>query len=271
MPSPTTPQTPTPSSPQTNAGSGSGEFVRLAALVTGGAKRVGRAVAVELARAGYDVAIHYRTSESEACAVASQVESLGRKSTVVSADLNRPESWPAVIDQTVAQIGRLDVLVNNASEFSSKSQDSLTAFNVEVWERLLRTNLVAPAALCHYAEAWLRASGRGCIVNLCDISADQPWSGHLAYCASKAGLVSLTKSLARAFAPAVRVNGVAPGIAVFPDTYDKPLRDRLVSDVPLAREGTPEEVAGLVRFLVVSGEYITGQVIPIDGGRSVAR
>lgn len=268
MPSPYTPQEPTP---PTGMESGLRESVRLAALVTGGAKRVGRAIALELARAGYDVAIHYRTSKAEAHAVAAEVESLGRRGAVVCGDLAEPESWAIVIERTVAELGRLDVLVNNASEYSSKSQDSLAEFDAESWDRLLRTNLVAPAALCHHAEAWLRASGRGCIVNLCDISADQPWSSHLAYCASKAGLVNLTKSLARALAPDVRVNGVAPGIAIFPDAYDKPLRDRLVSRVPLAREGSPEEVAGLVRFLVVSGGYITGQVIPIDGGRSVAR
>ena len=107
------------------------------------------------------------------------------------------------------------------------------------------------------------------MVNLCDISADRPWPDHLAYCVSKAGLVAATKAIARALAPGVCVNGVAPGIAVFPDSYSEDFRRRLVSRVPLARPGTPEEVAVLVRFLVESADYITGQIIPIDGGRSL--
>ena len=109
----------------------------------------------------------------------------------------------------------------------------------------------------------------GKVVNICDIAAERPWSDHLAYCASKAGLVAATKALARALAPDIQVNGVAPGIAIFPDSYSDDLRRRLVSRVPLARPGTPEEVAVLVRFLVESADYITGQIIPIDGGRSL--
>ncbi len=249
--------------------SGSGEGEALVALVTGAGKRVGRAIALELARAGCDVAVHYCNSEAEAVAVAKEVAALGRRSAVVCGDLSDPKSWPAIVDQAAASLGRLDVLINNASEFSSHFQDSLAAFDAESWERLLRINLVAPAALCHHAEVLLRRSGRGCVVNLCDIAAARPWPAHLAYCASKAGLVNLTKSLARALAPDVRVNGVSPGIAVFPESFDKPTRDRLVSRMPLAREGSPEEVAELVRFLVVSGGYITGQVVSVDGGRSV--
>jgi pteridine reductase len=124
-------------------------------------------------------------------------------------------------------------------------------------------------ALCHHARRFLAAQDGGQIVNLCDVSADRPWPEHLAYCASKAALGALTKALARALAPRIQVNGVAPGIAVFPEEYAQQLRRELTDRVPLGRAGTPEEVAKLVRFLVESGDYITGQIIAIDGGRGL--
>ncbi len=241
----------------------------LAALVTGGAKRVGRAIALELAAGGFDVVVHYERSETEAHETARDIASMGRRSAVVRGDLADPGAWGGVIEQTVAAMGRLDVLINNASVFLGETDDTLQAFDAEAWARIHRVNVTAPTALCHYAEMFLRASGRGCVVNLCDIAAERPWPAHLAYCTSKAALVAVTRALAGALAPDVRVNGVAPGIAVFPDEYDEKLRERLVSRVPLAREGTPQEVARLVRYLVTDGAYITGQIIPIDGGRSV--
>ena len=239
------------------------------ALVTGGAKRVGRAIALELARAGCNVAVHYRRSRVEAEGVASLITDMGRATTLIPAELSDPSSWATIIERTVDGLGRLDVLVNNASEFLTETPDTIEQFNASTWERMLRVNLVAPVALCHYARRHLEAHGGGKVVNLCDVSADRPWPDHLAYCASKAGLVAMTRGLARALAPSIQVNGIAPGIAVFPDAYSADLRERLTRRVPLGREGTPEEVARLVRFLVETGDYITGQVIPIDGGRSL--
>jgi len=241
----------------------------LAALVTGGAKRVGRAIVMELARAGCDVAVHYRRSDQEARETARAVEALGRRSAIVQGDLAEEATWPRLIDAAVGALGRLDVLINNASIFIQEGGDSLQAFDATRWVRFQRVNLTAPTALCHYAEPHLRASGRGCVVNLCDISVDRPWPNHLGYCASKAGLVAVTKGLARALAPDVRVNGVAPGIAEFPEDYDKALRERLVARVPLARAGTPNDIATLVRYLVAEGDYVTGQIIPCDGGRGI--
>lgn len=254
--------------PPTSARSTSETADGLVALVTGGGQRVGRAIALELARSGCDVCVHYHRSEAEARAVAEAVIALGRRSAVVHGDLCDPESWGHVVDATTSRLGGLDVLVNNASEFTAPTQDALSSFDPALWDRVMRTNLVAPVGLCHHAQSWLRRSGRGSVVNLCDIAADRPWTEHLAYCASKGGLVNLTKSLARSLAPDVRVNGVSPGIAVFPEDYGDAVRERLVARVPLARAGTPEEVGALVRFLVVSAPYVTGQVIAIDGGRS---
>jgi len=239
------------------------------ALITGGAKRVGHAIALELARGGCDAGIHYRRSRVEAEEVVAQITQMGRRALAVEGDLSDPASWPRIVQSTVDGLGRLDILINNASMFLPGGLDSLEDFDTTLWDRMLRTNLTAPVALCHHCRRYLAASGTGKVVNICDIAAERPWANHLAYCASKAGLVAATKALARALAPDIQVNGVAPGIAVFPDSYSDDLRRRLVSRVPLARPGTPEEVAVLVRFLVESADYITGQIIPIDGGRSL--
>jgi pteridine reductase len=239
------------------------------ALVTGGAKRVGRAIALELARGGCDVAVHYRRSQADAEAVVALASGLGRRAIAVEGDLTDSAAWPRIVQRTVDGLGRLDILVNNASMFLPDGADSLEQFDSVVWDEMLRTNLTAPVGLCHHARRHLAANGMGKVVNVCDIAADRPWPDHLAYCASKAGLVAVTKALARALAPKVQVNGVAPGIAVFPDAYSNELRRQLVGRVPLSRPGTPEEVALLVRFLVESADYITGQIVPIDGGRSL--
>lgn len=239
------------------------------ALVTGGAKRVGRAIALELARGGCHVAVHYHHSAADAQQTCEDIQALGRRAMTVCGDLADPDSWPNIMETVVAAFGRLDVLVNNASIFPVDQEDSIKSFDRGQWERLFRVNLIAPAALCHHAAPHLRAQGGGCIVNLCDVAAERPWKNYLAYCASKAGLAAVTKSLAKALAPEVRVNGVSPGIAVFPEGYDESLRRKLVDRVPLGREGTPGEVASLVRFIAEGGDYMTGQIVAIDGGRSV--
>jgi pteridine reductase len=235
------------------------------ALVTGGARRVGRAIALELAAAGCDIALHCHRSRGQARDLADRIAGSGRRCEIVSGDLHRPETPREIVERTVAALGGLRVLVNNASVFDRMTLD---AFSVEDWDRTMRINVTAPAALAAAArEHLLRAGGK--IVNLCDISVDRPWPDHLAYCASKAALVCLTRALARSLAPQVQVNGVSPGIAEFPDDYDEALRQHLVQKVPLKRAGTPEDIARTVRFLVESGEYITGQIVYVDGGRSI--
>jgi len=247
------------------------------ALVTGGARRVGRAIVLALAEAGCDVAVHYRSSHTEAHALVEQITTRGRKGVAVQGDLNDRCVWPEVISETVGRLDRLDVLINNASVFDAESpvgaapsEDTVEGFRPDYWESVLRTNLIAPMALCHHAHPHLKKTGKGKIINLCDIAADHPWRHHLAYCASKSALATLTRALARALAPEIQVNAVAPGIAMFPEEYSKDLRNRLIKRVPLGRAGTPREVAQLVRFLVESGGYMTGQIISIDGGRSLA-
>ena len=238
------------------------------ALVTGGAKRVGRAIVLRLAQAGLDVAIHHRTSKTEAEQTSGELATIGRRAAVIQADLAEPSAWQQVVQETVDTMGRLDVLVNNASIFPA-GPDPLGTVDAAAWEATHRVNALAPVGLCHEARRFLAAGQPGRVINLLDIAVNQPWSGHEAYCASKATLANATKTLARAWAPDVLVNGIAPGIAVFPDNYSDALRQRLIDRVPMARAGTPEEIAEAVAFLATSATYMTGQMIAVDGGRSL--
>lgn len=242
---------------------------RRVALVTGGARRVGKAICLELARAGCDVAVHYRESRDPARDLVAAIRDLGFNAVAVEGDLTRAENAESIVRATVDQLGGLDVLINNASSFNADGSDNLAGFDADRWRRMFEVNVFAPAALAHAAHPHLRSKGTGCVVNLVDISAERPWPDHLAYCASKAALVNLTRSLARAMAPEVRVNAVAPGIAVFPESYSPAQRDRLVKKAPLQREGSPQDIAAAVRFLVRDAPYVSGQVIPVDGGRSI--
>jgi len=238
------------------------------ALVTGAARRVGRAIALELAGAGFDVAVHCRDSAEAARAVVEEIERRGRRAILVEGDLGERATPARLVSETAGGLGRLDVLINNASVFGKTPVDDGEAAH---WETMIRVNALAPAMLSRAAAPLMRDAGAGRIVNLTDIMVDRPAAGHAAYCASKAALTSLTRSLALELAPQITVNAVAPGIAVFPERYDEATRRRLVSRVPLAREGTPEDVAAAVRFLVTSGDYITGQVLCVDGGWSIVR
>ncbi len=234
-------------------------------LVTGAARRVGRSIALELAQSGCDVAVHYHRSGEAARSLAEEIRSLGRRCHLVSGDVSDAGEWSRIIAETVDALGSLSILINNASVFKPTPLASLDA---EVWKETFGVNVFAVAGLSGCAAPHLRAGG-GKIINLSDISADRPWISHAAYCASKAALVSLTRSLAKWLAPAVQVNAVAPGIAIFPDHYDEATRSALVAKVPLGRSGTPGEVARAVRYLCADGDYVTGQVITVDGGRSI--
>lgn len=236
------------------------------ALVTGGARRVGRAVALGLARAGASVAVHYRSSAQDADATAAECRALGVAAEVFPADLADAAACAALVERVVERFGRLDVLVNNASEFEPMSLDD---FRVADWDRTLRVNLTAPVVLAHAARAELR-SNHGRIVNLCDALTARPPGSHLAYIASKGALDTLTRALARALAPEVNVVGVAPGVADWPPHYSAQLRQRITERIPLRRAGTPEDIAAAVVYLATAGDYITGTVLAVDGGFSLA-
>jgi pteridine reductase len=168
---------------------------------------------------------------------------------------------PAVL----GRFGRLDILVNNASIFERMS---IGEFRIDAWDRTLRINVTAAIILAQAARSALEAAG-GRIVNICDVSTQRPWPDHLAYMVSKGALETLTRALARAMAPRVNVVGIAPGIAEWPEHYDAATRARLAAKVPLQRAGSPADIAAAVHFLLAEGDYISGAIIPVDGGRHV--
>jgi len=236
------------------------------ALITGGARRVGRAIALELAHHGHDIAIHFNSSRGEALEVERMIRELGRRTVLVQGDLANPTVPEQVVSSAAAAMGRLDVLIDNAASFERVPFEQTDAAH---WQQAFALNAIAPALLARAAAPIMRSGGGGRIVNLIDILARRAVKGYAAYAAAKAALASITRALALELAPDIAVNGIAPGIAIFPDSYDQATRARLIAQVPLQRPGSPEEVARLVRFLVTEADYITGAIIPLDGGRSI--
>jgi len=234
------------------------------ALVTGGAQRIGRAIALSLARAGADVTITYRTSADEAVETVDAIEQLGRKGYALACDVRSEESVRGAVAATIAEHGRLDVLVNNAAIFETAALDQMT---LDQWNAVFDTNARGPFLVAREALAVLRSS-RGRIVNIGSLGGLQAWAGHAHYCASKAALHMLTQAMAKAFAPEVSVNCVAPGWIEFPE--DRPdLAARFAVKAPMRRNGTAEEVAQAVLFFAVATEFITGQILLVDGGLSL--
>lgn len=236
------------------------------ALITGGARRVGRAIALRLARAGCHVAIHYHTSSAEAEATARECRAGGTNATTHAADLADPAAPPALVQNVLSVHQRLDIVINNAGTFEPMS---LEQFDYAAWETTMRVNCTAVMALVHAARDELRRN-RGRVINLCDASTSRPWPNYLAYIVSKGALDTLTRVLARALAPQVNVVGIAPGVADWPENYPLEKRERLLRRIPLARSGAPEDIAAAVHFVLSEGDYITGAILPVDGGRSIA-
>jgi pteridine reductase len=235
------------------------------ALVTGAARRVGRAIVEVLAGEGFDIAFTYRSSHGPADELVAALSKSGAKAVAIYADLTDPVAATATIDDAIrATFGRLDVLVNNASLYEPSD---LQSTDVAQMRRFHAVHVESPLLLCQRLEPLLRAS-RGHVINMVDLLAERPWPQYLAYCTSKAALWNLTLGLARSLAPEVTVNGIAPGVVEWPDNYPESEQEKYLKRVPLARAGTPADVAELVRFLVTNGIYITGQVIRLDGGRS---
>ncbi|MBC8106124.1 MAG: SDR family oxidoreductase [Anaerolineae bacterium] len=231
------------------------------ALVTGGAVRVGRAIVEKLAAEGFAVAFTYRSSEAEATKLATQIDGHAIRADLVDPDIASKQVHASFL--TFAN--RLDLLVNNASVYRpARLRDT----DMALMRETAAVNVQAPLLLCQKFESLLRQS-RGHVVNMCDLLGEKPWPEYLIYCASKAALANLTTGLARELAPEVTVNGIAPGVVQWPDGYPLADREKYLKRVPLARPGTPEDVAKLVHFLATEGSYITGQIIRLDGGRSI--
>lgn len=237
------------------------------ALITGGARRVGRAVALRLARAGWDVAVTVRTSTADAASLVAEVGELGGRCLVLPADLTRPaDAVESIARGYSATFDRLDLLVHNASVFP---RAGLEETSPELLREVLSVHVEAPLLLTGRFASMLRASG-GLVVSMTDLAAERPFKAYLAYSASKAALANLTAGLARSLAPEARAVSIAPGAVAFPDDMPEAARDAYLAKVPLGRAGTPDDVAELIHFLTTDGRYITGTTIRLDGGRGAS-
>jgi pteridine reductase len=235
---------------------------RRVALVTGAARRVGRVLALALARRGFDIALHYHRSGDDARRTLADLEAAGARAAAVAGDLGDAGTCQRVVHDAAATFGRLDLLVNNASVFERRPLEEIDAAD---WDRVHAINVRAPFLLSRAAAPHLRRA-QGQIVNIADLSAFQPWPSYVHHSTSKAALVHLTRNLARALAPEVRVNCIAPG-TVLPAEHDQDEASRAAGSRRLVEgEGTPEDVAGALLYLAES-PFVTGSVLVVDGGR----
>lgn len=238
-------------------------------LITGAAKRVGASIAKLCHQQGMRVAIHYRESAEQASILCAGFNQQRHHSAIaLAADLRDNDKLEQLILQVVDEWGQLDVLINNASSFYPIPLAKVTP---KVWEDVIASNLKAPFFLAQLAAPYLKKQ-QGCIINLVDIQAQRPLKHYSVYCIAKAGLVMLTKSLAKELAPEVRVNAIAPGVVLWPDDeteFNETLREKIISRTALKRAGTPQDIANTAVFLINYANFITGQIITVDGGRSL--
>ena len=233
------------------------------ALVTGAGRRLGRAMAAALAGRGMTLAIHYHGSREGAEALRHEVEAAGGRAACFAADLSDAAAARALPARVVAELGRLDALVNSAAVMHHVSFEDTT---VELYDQVLDLNLRA-AFFCAQGAAPALRSARGKVVNIADLGGLEPWPGYAAHSVSKAGVVMLTKVLALALAPDVTVNAIAPGAVLVPDNYDAAERERLAATTPARRLGSPDDVVAALLYLLEGGDYVTGEVLAVDGGR----
>jgi pteridine reductase len=238
------------------------------ALITGAAKRIGAQIARRLHASGYDVALHYRSSRAEMDALVAELETARPGSTLaLQADLAQFDRLPELIAHTIGRFGRLDALVNNASAYYATPFGTATPAQ---WDELFASNARAPFFLAQAATPHLKASG-GAIVNIADIYADRPLPGHSVYCMAKAALVMATKTLAQELGPDVRVNAVAPGNILWSENPEKAeTLDMVRERTALRRQGEPDDIAGAVYWLLAGNRYVTGQILAVDGGRTLS-
>ncbi|HKO19483.1 MAG TPA: SDR family oxidoreductase [Acidobacteriaceae bacterium] len=246
--------------PHSIASRGSGPLAGKTALVTGAAKRIGREIALELARAGADVGITYLHSRAEAEETAAAIRGAGVRGFAAHADLTQPGEIRSAVAAVVAEFGTLDILVNNAGFFESALMEDI---GLEQWDRMFATNTRAPFLVAQAAHGALR-SAKGRIVNIGSLGGIHPWATHAHYCTSKAALHMLSQTMAKAWAPEISVNCVAPGMIVQGEVGEA--YQQFAERTPMRRNGTVEDVAAAVLFFATAPHFITGQLLAVDGG-----
>jgi pteridine reductase len=241
------------------------DAVNKIALVTGGARRVGKAIALALARSGARVIITYNTSIEAAAITVAEIERSGGQATAVPIDQRDLNALDRLFDRLRLDHARLDILVNNAAIMERQPALEITP---DDWSRIIDTNLRGPFFMAQRAAQWMLTTGGGVIVNIADLSALHPWPSYLTHTISKSGVIAMTQGLALALAPSIRVNAIAPGMILKPDEWSDDRWAKMIAALPLQRGGTPEDVAEAVLYCLHS-DFMTGQTIVLDGGRSL--
>ena len=236
-------------------------------LITGGAKRIGARIARTLHAEEMNLVIHFNTSSDDANELCSELNSIRNESAIaIGSNLTNQTEVESLITKVIETTGQLDVLINNASTFYPTPIEDIT---LDDWDNLMGTNLKAPLFLCKHAAPHIKES-KGCIINMVDIHASKPLKDHPIYGSAKSGLVMLTRSLAKDLAPEVRVNGIAPGMILWPENGpSEETKQKVIDQIPLKRSGEPNDIAQTVLFLIAHADYITGQIIAVDGGRGI--
>jgi pteridine reductase len=233
------------------------------ALITGSAKRIGRAIAIELARRGARIGIHFRSSEAEAQETLRAVRDAGSDGALFRAELTDDAAVTRIYQEVQRTFGGLDILVNSASVFSACSADETTP---AAWDEQLNVNARAPFFLAQGAAKLMRQRGGGKIINIADVAGEVIWPGYFPYSISKAALIAVNRGLAKVYAPQIQVNAIAPGPVLFPEYYTEEQKRSAVERTLLKREGSPQDIVNAVIFLI-ENDYITGELIHVDGGR----
>jgi pteridine reductase len=236
------------------------------ALVTGAGRRIGREIALALGRAGAVVAVNYNQSWDEAQTTVNEIKAGGSDAVALQADVARPAQVRRMFHTVERKFGQLDLLVNNAAIFFPVKWDQLTE---KQWDRILAVNLKGPFFCAQEAGKLMQRRNRGQIINISSLGGLQAWPDYVHYCTSKAGLIMLTRCLAKALAPGIRVNSIAPGTILFPGEKKSLTTKRVIRSTPARKAGRPEDIANMVLHLACHGEFITGQIFPVDGGKSI--
>ncbi len=236
-------------------------------LVTGGAKRIGKTIALKIAEKGAHVVVHYNTSREEAEDVVNEITALGVRSASVRADISKPDEISSMIDDAVNKFGRLDVLVNNAAVFLKTPFETITEKD---WDVHVDTNLKGTFFCSQYAGRIMLKQKEGKIINTGDWSGIRPYLDYIPYCVSKAGVIALTKALAKSLAPFVQVNCILPGPIMLPEDFTEEEIASIIKSVPLKKTGSPGDIANTVLFLIEGSDFMTGSMIAVDGGRLIS-
>jgi len=236
------------------------------ALVTGAGRRIGREIALTLGRAGADVVVNYNHSQNEAQATVQEIEKYGVQAVALRADVARPAQVRRMFKSVEARFGQLDVLVNNAGIFFPARWDQLTE---KQWDQILAVNLKGPFFCAQAAAKLMQRRKRGQIINISSLGGLNAWPDYVHYCSSKAGLIMLTRCLAKALAPDIRVNSIAPGTILFPGEKRDKTVESVIRSTPLQKAGKAADIAQMVLFLACHSDFVTGQILPVDGGKSI--